>query len=116
MSLVDEAALEGEFPPISERFVVAPSRGRLHHHRVRVGRRLEPGSVIGELRTIGGRVQLRSPLPATFISWLAREGEAVDPGRPLAIVLPAEDEFPRGRSSAVPDIRFPAGPIGSHHP
>jgi biotin carboxyl carrier protein len=48
--------------------------------------------VIGELRTIGGRVQLRSRLAGTFLAWTASEGESVHPGQAVAIVRPAMDE------------------------
>jgi hypothetical protein len=87
-----EIVFEGEYPPIAERWLIAPARGRLHHHRVRQGRALEPGTVIGELRTIGGRVQLRSRLAGTFLGWIASEGESVHPGQAVAIVRPAVDE------------------------
>ena len=86
-----EVPFEGEFPPISERLLIAPARGRLHHHRVREGRPLQPGTVIGELRTIGGRVQVRSRLAGTFLAWIASEGESVNPGQAVAIVRPADD-------------------------
>ena len=89
-----EVPFEGEFPPISERLLIAPARGRLHHHRVREGRPLQPGTVIGELRTIGGRVQVRSRLAGTFLAWIASEGEAVNPGQAVAIVRPADDDIP----------------------
>jgi multidrug efflux pump subunit AcrA (membrane-fusion protein) len=91
-----EVPFEGEFPPISERLLIAPARGRLHHHRVREGRALQQGTVIGELRTIGGRVQVRSRLAGTFLAWIAAEGESVKPGQAVAIVRPAEDEPPPG--------------------
>jgi hypothetical protein len=83
-----DAVFEGESPPISERFLTAPTRGRLHRHRVREGRQLQPGTVIGELRTLAGRVQIRSWTRSTFLGWLVREGEVVDVGRPIASVLP----------------------------
>jgi hypothetical protein len=89
-----EVPFEGEYPPISERLLIAPARGRLHHHRVREGRYLEPGTVIGELQTFGGRVQLRSRLAGTFLAWIAAEGESVRPGQALALVRPPDDETP----------------------
>jgi biotin carboxyl carrier protein len=48
--------------------------------------------VIGELRTIGGRVQLRSRLAGTFLGWLASEGDSVHAGQAVAIVRPTVDE------------------------
>ncbi len=90
-----EVPFEGEFPPISERLLIAPARGRLHHHRVRQGRSLQPGTVIGELQTIGGRVQLRSRLAGTFLAWIASEGDSVHRGQPVAILRPANEGTPR---------------------
>ena len=91
-----EVVFEGEYPPIAERWLVANARGRLHRHRVRRGRPLEPGTVIGELRTIRGRVQLRSSFAGTFQGWIASEGDSVHPGQAVAIVLPADDDAPTG--------------------
>jgi biotin carboxyl carrier protein len=86
----DEVVFEGEAPPIPERLLTSPTRGRLHHHRVRDGRHLRPGTVIGEVKTSGGRVQVRSWMQATFLGWLVGEGEVVEAGRPIAIVLPSD--------------------------
>jgi hypothetical protein len=88
----DEAVFEGESPPIAERLLISPARGRLHHHRVREGRQLQPGTVIGELRTFRGPVQIRSWVHSTFLGWLAREGEVVHAGSPIAILLPPRTE------------------------
>jgi hypothetical protein len=82
----DDVVFEGEAPPISERLLIAPTRGRLHHHRVREGRQLEPGTVIGDLQTLRGRVKIRSWMRASFLGWLAHEGELVDAGSAIAIV------------------------------
>ena len=86
-----EIPFEGEYPPIAERWLTSPARGRLHHHRVRQGRPLEPGTVIGELQTIDGRVQVRSRLAGTFLGWTAAEGESVHPGQAVAIVRPIDE-------------------------
>jgi biotin carboxyl carrier protein len=86
----DDVVFEGEAPPLSEGLLIAPTRGRLHHHRVREGRQLEPGTVIGDLQTLRGRVQVRSRMRASFLGWLAPEGELVDAGRAIAIVQPVD--------------------------
>lgn len=85
MSAVDERLFEGEFPSMSERLVIAPERGRLHHRRIREGRHLEAETVIGEIRTFRGPVQLRS-FPGLFVTWLAGEGETVIRGHPVAVM------------------------------
>ena len=90
--------VEGEFPGISQRLLVAPTGGRLHRHRVREGRHLEPGTVIGELRTPTGRVQVRSRISGTFLAWVAAEGMRVTTGGALAVVTPDPDDA-GGRSS-----------------
>ena len=84
--LPDDVVFEGEAPPITEGLLIAPARGRLHHHRVREGRQLEQGTVIGDLETLRGRVQIRSWMRATFLGWLVYEGEVVDAGRAIAVV------------------------------
>ena len=86
MSKVDETLFEGEFPLMSERLVIAPARGRLHHRRVREGRQLKPDTVIGEIQAIGGSVLVRSFGTSRFITWLASEGEAVTRGHPVAVL------------------------------
>jgi hypothetical protein len=86
MSAVDELLFEGEFPLMSERLVIAPERGRLHHRRIREGRRLDAETVIGEIRTFRGPVMLRSFCPGLFVTWLAGEGEAVIRGHPVAVL------------------------------
>lgn len=90
MNASEEIVFEGEFPQIPERLLVASTRGRLHHHRVREGRQLTAETVIGEIRAFGGRVQIRSSTPGTFVGWLAGEGESVSRGKPVATVLPSD--------------------------
>lgn len=82
---------EGEYPPLSERIVVSPGRGRIHLRRIREGRRLEQDAVIAELRSGNTKTPIRAPVPAVFLSWLAVEGDVVSRGWRLARVLPADD-------------------------
>jgi hypothetical protein len=83
--------VDGEFPPMFERIVVSPGRGRIHLRRIREGRRLDQDVVIAELRTGTAKVLIRTPLPAVFLSWLAREGDVVSRGWRIARLLPTED-------------------------
>jgi biotin carboxyl carrier protein len=87
-----DGSFEGEFPAIADRVLVSPTWGRLHHHRVREGRQLRSDTVIGEVRTHAGRVQLRSQTRGTFVTWLADEGEAVRKGRPVALMRAPSDD------------------------
>jgi biotin carboxyl carrier protein len=82
---------EGEYPPLSERIVVSPGRGRIHLRRIREGRRLEQDTVIADLRNGTTKTPIRAPVPAVFLSWLAVEGDVVSRGWRLARVLPADD-------------------------
>jgi biotin carboxyl carrier protein len=83
-----EPAYEGEFPPIEERLVVSPGWGHLHRRRLREGRPLIQGAVIGEIRAGKVRTVVRSPVAAVFLAWLVSEGDRVDVGRPLASIQP----------------------------
>jgi hypothetical protein len=83
--------IDGEFPPLFERIVVSPGRGRIHLRRIREGRRLDQDVVIAELRNGTTKTPIRTPLPAVFLSWLAREGDVVSRGWRIASLLPTED-------------------------
>jgi hypothetical protein len=83
--------VDGEFPPLFERIVVSPGWGRIHLRRIREGRRLDQDVVIAELRSGTTKVLIRAPLPAVFLSWLAREGDVVSRGWRIARLLPTED-------------------------
>lgn len=82
---------EGEYPPLSERIVVSPGRGRIHLRRIREGRHLEQDAVIADLRNGTIKTPIRAPVPAVFVSWLAVEGDLVSRGWRLARLLPTED-------------------------
>ena len=84
----ERAAFRGDFPPIEERLVVSPGWGHLHRRRIREGRSLVPGAVIGEIRAGGIRTLVRTPAAGNFVSWLVSEGDTVDTGRPLARIQP----------------------------
>jgi hypothetical protein len=83
--------VDGEFPPLFERIVVSPGWGRIHLRRIREGRRLDQDVVIAELRSGTTKTPIRTPLPAVFLSWLAREGDVVSRGWRIARLLPTED-------------------------
>ena len=82
--------IEGEFVSIPERVVYSTAWGRLDPAPVPLGRRIEAGSVIGRVRQPKAAIPLVCPVSGRFIEWLAREGEPIHPGTPLAR-LRAED-------------------------
>jgi biotin carboxyl carrier protein len=84
----DPVEPEGEFPEFPERLVVSPGWGHVHRRRVRTGRPLVEGTVIGEIRAGRMRTFVRSPVAGAFVSWLVAEGDTVDTGRLLARIQP----------------------------
>ncbi|MGH2707422.1 MAG: hypothetical protein ACRDJF_11470 [Actinomycetota bacterium] len=83
----------GEFVTIRERVVVSPGWGRV---RLRVrdpGQSVEVGEIIGWILEGGRELPLRSHVRGPFLRWLAREGERVSPGSPVAL-LRAGDAVP----------------------
>lgn len=89
-----DASLLGEGLSFPERLLVAPAPGVIHRRRVRVGRHLDPGVVLADLRSDGATIKVGSPVRGTFVNWVVDEGERVNPGRVLARILPdAPGEF-----------------------
>ncbi len=50
MSPPGNDAVQGEFPPIAERSIVAPDAGRLHRRRLVEGRPVKENGIVAELR------------------------------------------------------------------
>jgi biotin carboxyl carrier protein len=86
---------EGEFHELNERLIVSPGWGHIHGRRVREGRLLALGAVIGEVRAGRVRTLVRSPEDGVFLSWLVAEGDTVDAGRRLARLRPRPGTTPR---------------------
>lgn len=87
--MIDDPLIsEGEFPDFPERLIVSPGWGHVHRRRVRLGRPLLEGTVIGEIRAGTMRTLVRSPAAGAFVAWLVAEGDPVDTGRALARIQP----------------------------
>ena len=84
MSPPGSDTVQGEFPPIAERSIVAPDAGRLHRRRLVEGRAVKANAIVAELRRGDVRVFVRSPVAGTFLSWMSAEGETLAPGRGVA--------------------------------
>jgi hypothetical protein len=82
--------VQGEFPPLAERSIVAPDAGRLHRRRLVEGRPVKENGIVAELRRGDVRVYVRSPVAGTFLSWMSAEGETVAPGRGVAWIRPTD--------------------------
>ena len=77
----------GETLSVSERLIVAPSTGvfrPLAGQAQTPGRAIEPGDVIGEVRSLGVCTAIRSPFAGVLVDVLAVEGQRLRPGQPVA--------------------------------
>lgn len=78
----------GEILSIAERLIVAPSSGVFRsladRRRSNDGYAINPGDMIGEVRSLGVSTPIRSPFAGFLIEVLAIEGERVRPGQPVA--------------------------------
>lgn len=85
-------SIQGEHPPITERFVVAPAWGRIQSGALTEGEVVECGSVVGHVRENGHKLPLVAHIRAAFVSWLVSEGERVGPGTPVAVLRAIEGD------------------------
>lgn len=80
----------GEALSIPERLIVAPTRGTFHRldgkGDINGGDMVNPGDVIGLVRSRGASTPIRSPFVGLLVEILAFEGERVRPGQPVAWV------------------------------
>jgi acetyl/propionyl-CoA carboxylase alpha subunit len=90
ISLDDDSLPEGEAVTIEERLIVAPVWGRLRGDRLAAGQTVEKGTVIGLICERGKEMPLICHARATFVAWIAHEGERVRPGTAVARLRAAE--------------------------
>lgn len=74
----------GESVTLAEHLVVAPSWGRVRLGAFLEGQEISPGMTIAHVDDAGFRMPVIASAAGCFLAWLAREGERVPPGRPLA--------------------------------
>jgi len=106
--------------------IAAPQPGALDQ-RLKPGESINPGTLLGHIRTGGGSSELRSQIPGTIDHWLVPDKSSIAQGQPLLLVspssteiweslralyligeaqdLPAVDEFARGAGSVPPNVR-----------
>lgn len=74
----------GEELTIAERLIVSPCWGRFRAAPLVEGQPVAAGTLIGVMVEQGVEIPLVSHVGATFLSWLAREGERLAPGSRIA--------------------------------
>lgn len=87
----DDAAVNfpaGETLSVPERVIVAPAIGVFHRLDGEGGRqdgyRIDRGDVVGTIRSLGRSTPVHSPFEGFLVAILARDGERVRPGQPVA--------------------------------
>jgi biotin carboxyl carrier protein len=77
--------LDGERLAVPERLIVAPSVG-VFRPRIDTGsgHRIDPGETIGRVEGPGTSVEIRSPFGGDLVDVLARPGERLREGQPVA--------------------------------
>ncbi len=79
----------GETLSVPERVIVAPVVGTFHglddpNAASTEGYRIDRGDVVGVIRSLGNSTPIHSPFGGVLVAMLAREGERVRPGQPVA--------------------------------
>jgi biotin carboxyl carrier protein len=80
-------AMGGEPLSVPDRVVVAPAAGVFEPEPIDVGATLDAGAIVGRVRAPGAEHEVRSPFGGTLMAQLARKGERVRPGQPVAWLL-----------------------------
>jgi biotin carboxyl carrier protein len=78
----------GETLSVPERVIVAPAIGVFHRSdgdgRIHDGDLIGKGDVVGIIRSLGRSTPVPSPFAGSLVAILARDGERVRPGQPVA--------------------------------
>lgn len=78
----------GEILSVPERVIVAPATGIFRqaggHGAAPDGRRIDRGDVVGTVQSLGASTPVRSPFGGSLVAMLAKDGERVRPGQPVA--------------------------------
>jgi [acyl-carrier-protein] S-malonyltransferase len=74
------------------RMVIAPAGGTFAADGVAEGARVSAGSRLGAVRTRNGELQVSASYDGVLVEWLLQDGDLVDPGEPLARLVPDSGE------------------------
>ena len=83
---VDQPA--GETLSVLERVIVAPAMGIFRRAGddgpALDGTLIDPGDVVGTVQSLGASTPVRCPFRGSLVAMLAKDGERVRPGQPVA--------------------------------
>jgi [acyl-carrier-protein] S-malonyltransferase len=82
---------QGEHTP-DWRVVIAPAGGTLTTDGITEGSRVRAGSRLGSVRTKREDLQVSAGYDGVLVEWLLQDGDLVDPGQPLARLVPGTGE------------------------
>jgi [acyl-carrier-protein] S-malonyltransferase len=71
------------------RVVIAPAGGTFSPGGIAEGTRVRAGSPLGAVRTKKEDLQVNATYDGVLVEWLLQDGDLVDPGEPLARLVPA---------------------------
>jgi [acyl-carrier-protein] S-malonyltransferase len=72
--------------------VIAPAGGTFATGDVVEGARVSAGSRLGAVRTRKEDLQVSAGYDGVLVEWLTQDGDLVDPGEPLARLVPVSAE------------------------
>ncbi len=76
----------------SWRLVVAPIKGTVSTVAHAVGTALDPGALVGHIRSLRDAWDVVAPHGGRVVEWLVEDGDPVSPGQPLVRLHPAQDD------------------------
>jgi [acyl-carrier-protein] S-malonyltransferase len=85
-----EASLPHSVMP-SWRLVVAPIKGTVSTIAHAVGTALDPGAIVGQVRSLREAWDVVAPHGGRVVEWLVSDGDPVSPGQPLVRLHPTGD-------------------------
>ena len=77
------------------RVVIAPAGGTFAADGIVEGTRVRAGSRLGAVRTKREELQVSATYDGVLVEWLLQDGDLVDPGEPLARLVPGTPEETR---------------------
>jgi len=101
--------------------IQAPQGGGKLSQRLKAGEAVNPGTLLGRIKTSDGETEIRSPVPGVLERWLAADGSGVKPGDPVALVSPSPEMawealralFLIGTAEDLPEVeRYASGVAG----
>jgi [acyl-carrier-protein] S-malonyltransferase len=95
-TLIERATAGGQAEHTPDwRVVIAPAGGTFSTDGIAEGARVRAGSRLGSVRTKREDLQVSAGYDGVLVEWLMQDGDLVDPGEPLARLVPGSGEETR---------------------